>query len=75
MRLGLSGCILLVRQRVAVRIGPEQRAVLWPCLRRGELSRARGATSKWAHKWAHQGDRVWHERWGEDYRGEGSDHW
>lgn len=31
--------------------------------------------TKWAYKWGILGKDVWHEKWGEDYAGYGSDHW
>ena len=30
-----------------------------------------GRANKWADKWAKDGTNVWHEKWGEEYDGEG----
>ena len=30
-----------------------------------------GRANKWANKWAKDGTNVWHEKWGEEYDGEG----
>lgn len=30
-----------------------------------------GRANKWADKWAKSGTNVWHEKWGEEYDGEG----
>ena len=30
-----------------------------------------GRANKWADKWAKDGNNVWHEKWGEEYDGEG----
>ena len=32
-----------------------------------------GKTHKWADKWGREGGDIWHETWGEDYDGEGTD--